>query len=292
MTAAYCLALVAGIMAGPVAASLLARAVPSAANGADVLLAAATASVRATFAPVRRAGSHGRDPTAVERRRLRVAGAMAGGAAGWAIAGGWVALVASVGVAWWLPRAAAERRARYGRRVEAGATSAALSVAGALAGGGSIRAAISSAARELDGPIAVELRRTAVELEAGAALDPALEGLAARAPSRSIRLIAAAVQLQRRSGGDLAALLRRIAVSLEDEARAAEEANAATAQARVTTAMVLGLPPAGMVLAELASPGLLGRMLGSPLGASLVFLALGLQVAGALAVRRLARVGR
>jgi tight adherence protein B len=189
-----------------------------------------------------------------------------------------------------LPRVAMWRRARYGRRVEAGAAAAALSISGALAGGGSIRAAVASAAHELDGPIALELRRTAVELEAGASLDVALDGLVTRAPSPSIVLIAAAVQLQRRSGGDLAALLRRIAASLEDEHRAAEEANAATAQARVTSAMVLALPPAGVGLAELASPGLLGRMLGSPLGASLVLAALGLQAIGALAVRRMARV--
>jgi tight adherence protein B len=259
-------------------------------NGTDSLVARTTGAVQTTLAPLRRAGSHGRDPTTLEQRRLRVAGAMAGGAAGWLIAGGWVAIVAGLAVALSLPRLAAWRRARYGLHVEAGAASAALALAGALAGGGSIRTAISSAAHELGGPIAVELRRTAVELEAGATLDAALDGLAARAQSRSIATIAAAVQLQRRSGGDLAALLRRIAVSLEDEARTTEEANAATAQARVTSALVLALPPAGMGFAELASPGLLGRMLGSQVGALLVIVAVGLQVVGAVAVRRLARI--
>jgi tight adherence protein B len=163
-------------------------------------------------------------------------------------------------------------------------------MSGALAGGGSIRAAIAAAANELDGPIAIELRRTAVELEAGASLDAALDSLVARAPSRSMVLITAAVQLQRRSGGDLAALLRRIASSVEDEHRAAEEANAATAQARATSMMVLALPPAGIALAEVASPGLIGRMLGSPIGVSLVIAASVLQAVGAVAVKRLARI--
>jgi tight adherence protein B len=144
---------------------------------------------------------------------------------------------------------------------------------------------------ELEGPISVELRRTAVELEAGARLDAALDGLVDRAPSPGIVLLAAAVQLQRRSGGDLAALLRRLARSLEHERRAAEEANAATAQARVTSTMVLALPPAGMVLAELASPGLIGRMLGSAIGMTLLALAVALQLGGAVLVRRLTRVG-
>ena len=41
-------------------------------------------------------------------------------------------------------------------------------------------------------------------------------------------------------------------------------------QARVTSMMVLALPPAGIAFAEVASPGLVGRMLGSPIGVSLV----------------------
>ena len=244
-----------------------------------------------TFAPLRRAASHGQNPSAVERRRLGVAGAVAGAGAGWIVGGGGAAFVAGIAGALLLPRVATWRRARYGRRVEAGAAGAALSMSGALAGGGSIRAAIAAAANELDGPIAIELRRTAVELEAGASLDAALDNLIARAPSRSMLLITAAVQLQRRSGGDLAALLRRIASSVEDEHRAAEEANAATAQARVTSMMVLALPPAGIALAEVASPGLVGRMVGSPIGVSLVIAASALQAVGAVAVRRLARIG-
>jgi tight adherence protein B len=289
---AYGLSLVAGALAGPVAVSALDRAASSLGRPADSLMVRGFALIQATLVPLRRAGSHGSDPSGVERRRLRVAGAIGGGCAGWALVGGWVAFAASMAAALSVPRVATWRRARYAGRVEAGAAPAALSIAGALAGGGSIRAAIAAAVHELDGPISIELRRTALELETGASLDRALDGLVARAPSRSIILIAAAVQLQRRSGGDLAALLRRIAASLEDERRAAEEANAATAQARVTSVIVLALPPAGMALAELASPGLLGRMLDSPLGAALVIFALGLQVAGALAVRRLARVSR
>jgi tight adherence protein B len=288
--AAYLLTATAGALAGPPLVWMLARAAPAVAGHADRLIVQGLALVDTTLEPLQRAGSHGNDPSAVERRRLRLAGAVAGGCAGWAVAGRGLALVAAIAAAVSLPRVAMWRRARYGRRVEAGAAAAALSISGALAGGGSIRAAIAAAARELEGPVSVELSRAAVELDSGASLDAALDGLVGRAPSRAIGLIAAAIQLQRRSGGDLAALLRRIASSLEDERRGVEEAHAATAQARVTALMVLALPPLGVALAELASPGLVGQMLGSQVGASLVAAALVFQVAGALAVRRLARV--
>ena len=286
----YLLAITAGGLAGPLVFALLAHAAPAAISTVEGLAMDALALARATLAPLRRAASHGRDPSAGERHRLRIAGALAGACAGWAVGGARMALAGCMGGAFGLPRVASWRRARYGRRVEAGVGAAALSISGALGGGASIRAAIGAAAHELEGPISIELRRTAAALETGATLDAALEGLATRAPSRSMVLVAAGIQLQRRSGGDLAALLRRTAASIEDEHRAEEEARAATAQARVTSAMVLALPPAGIGLAELASPGLLGRMLASGLGASLVIAALGLQAGGALAVRRLARI--
>lgn len=289
--AAHGLSLVAGALVGPVALSVLARGAPLVTRAMDSAIERAAGLIGKTVLPLRRAGSHGQDPSDLERRRLRVAGGLAGGCLGWVFAGWWFAAGAGMAAALWLPRVAMWRRERYGRRVEAGVASAALSISASLSGGSSVRAAIASAANELDGPIAIELRRTAVELGAGASLDAALDGLVGRAPSRSIVRMAAAIQLQRRSGGDLASLLRRIAASLEDDRRATEEANAATAQARVTSVMVLALPPAGMALAELASPGLLGRMLASQLGASLVILALGFQAAGALAIRRLARIG-
>ena len=285
------LALLAGALAGPPAVATLVRALERFADSGRRAIARMGLTIDATVAPLRLAASHGHDPSRAERRRLRMAGAAAGLVAGWALGGSRAAVAGALAGALALPRTATWRRARYARRVAAGAGPAAQAMAGALTGGGSIRAAIGAAAGELEGPIAVELRRTAVELEAGARLDAALDGLVDRAPSPGIVLLAAAVQLQRRSGGDLAALLRRLARSLEQERRAAEEADAATAQARMTSTLVLVMPVAAMVLAELASPGLIGRMLGSGLGATLIAVALGLELGGAILVRRLARLG-
>ena len=286
----YLLAAAAGAFCGPAFVLSLRLAGPIAKSALNRLFVLASGFVDSTLAPVRRAGSHGRDPSAPERMRMRWGGMLAGGCTGWAGAGWRGAVVGGLAGAFAAPRAATARRLRYGRRVEAGAGAAALAIAGALAGGSSVRSAIGAAARELDGPVSIELGRVAVQLEAGASLELALDGLVSRAPSRSVSLIAAAIQMQRRSGGDLAALLRRIASSLEDERRAAEEAAAATAQARATSVLVVALPPAGLALAELASPGLATRMIGSPLGASLVTAAFALQVVGTLTVRRLARV--
>jgi tight adherence protein B len=95
--------------------------------------------------------------------------------------------------------------------------------------------------------------------------------------------------LQRRAGGDLASLLRGCARAFEDEARLLGEVRAATAQARFTGTVVVLLPLGGAGLAELASPGFVGRLAAFPLAAWLVGMAIAMQVAAAFAIRKLAR---
>jgi tight adherence protein B len=142
----------------------------------------------------------------------------------------------------------------------------------------------------VSGAAGVELRRCAAELELGLPVDEALERLRAKAGSRRYDTLVAACLLQRRAGGDLALLLRDCARSFEDEARLLGDARAATAQARFTGLVVVLLPLGGALLAELARPGLLAALAGSPMTAWLTGLALALQLAAAVWIRRLASV--
>jgi tight adherence protein B len=186
----------------------------------------------------------------------------------------------------------AARRRRYGQRLDAGAASAARAIADAISAGSSLRAAVSVAAQRLGGPIGEEFRRTAWELDVGAGTDAALERLRSRSASRAVALIVAAMQIQRRSGGDLAQVLRSVATALEQDRQVIGEADAATAQARFTALVVVALPVCGIALGALASPGLPARMTGSPVGAGLLLTSLALQLTGALLIRRLARPWR
>jgi tight adherence protein B len=123
----------------------------------------------------------------------------------------------------------------------------------------------------------------------GAETETSLERLRTRARSRRVDLIVAAVRIQRRSGGSLATLLRGIATTLEDQDRLDAEVRAATAQARFTSIVVLLLPLAGLLLAELAAPGSTGGMTASTAGAWLLGAAAVLQLSGLLLIRRLTR---
>jgi len=247
-------------------------------------------AVSALADTVVRAGREGRDPGALERRRLLVAGALTALAAGTLIAGPRAGVVAAVAGPFVLSRLLHTRRERYRLAVEEGAAEIAIALSDALAGGRSLRGAIGAAARSLAGPPGRELRRVHAELELGARTEDALESMRARIRGHGIDTIVAAALLQREAGGDLARLLRDCARAADDAVRLQREARAATAQARFTGLIVVLLPLGGAVLAELASPGYVRGLASSFLTAWLAGLAIGLQVVAAVLIRRLARV--
>jgi tight adherence protein B len=247
--------------------------------------------VRALAETVARVGREGRDPGALERRRLLVAAGAAGLVVGYVVFGPGLGLALGAGAPWVASRALRARRERHRRSVDAGAAAVATALADALAGGHSLRGAIAEAGRGgVPGAAGRELRRLAGELALGSRTDDALEAFRARVGSQRIDTLVAACLLQRRAGGDLARLLRDCAHAFEDHARVLDEARTATAQARFTGVVVVLLPLGGALLAELASPGYLRGLAGSFLTLWLGGLALGLQVVAAVLIRRLARV--
>jgi tight adherence protein B len=239
---------------------------------------------------VTRLGREGRDPAAAERRRLLLAGAVLAFVAGAALAGPVAGLVVAAAGPGAVARGLRARRERYRRAVDRDAASLAVALGDALGGGHSLRGAVEEAATALPGAAGHELRRAAAELRAGARTDQALEAMRARSRSARLDTIVAACLLQRRAGGDLARLLRQCARAFEDQVRAEDELRAATAQARFTGLLVVLLPLGGAVLAELASPGWFAGLWSSFLTAWLVGIALALQVAAAVLIRRLGRV--
>ncbi len=265
-------------LAGVVSAALLARG--------PRWLRALAALVEALV----RVGREGRDPGALERRRLLIGGAAVAFAAGLVTFGLLAGLAFAAAGPLVVARVLAARRRRYRAAVDAGVPEMAVAIADALAGGCSLRAALGEAASGVGGAAGHELRRTAAELEAGAATDGALEAMRGRARSPGMETLVAACLLQRRAGGDLARLLREGARALEDQARLEDEVRAATAQARFTALIVVLLPLGGALLTELASPGWFAGLWSSFLTAWLVGIALVLQAVAAVLMKGLARV--
>lgn len=264
---------------GVVTAREAARATPAAARW-----------LRLALEPLARAGREGYAPSRLERRRLAALGAAAAVLGGWLVGGAAVALplaVAGPALAAW---AISSRRRRYRQAVERALPAVAIAVADSLTAGRSLRASLPAAAASLDGPAAVELAGLGAELDLGAPIVDAIEAWRRRLRSPRVDAFAAALLSQRLAGGDLAGLLRRFAEGAAERDRAAEDARAATSQARFTGLLVVAMPSGAALFAELVEPGFLAGLLASPVSASLLALAAALQVVGFIAIRRLARM--
>jgi tight adherence protein B len=249
-------------------------------------VAAAAARV---LEPLARVGREGREPTAPERRRLWAVAAAALLAAGWLVGGVALGVLAALAGPAAVVAVVRARRRRWREELRRAAPGCARTMADALGAGRSIRTAIADAAASAEGAAAHELRTAARALALGEPTETVLVRLRHRAHSHAWDTLTAAVLLQRDAGGDLAALLRELAASGEAADRAERDARAATAQARFTAWLVLGLPLAAAVVAELAAPGFAASLVGNPLSAWLAALAALLQLAALGCISRLAR---
>jgi tight adherence protein B len=247
------------------------------------------AALTRALEPLVRAGREGRAATAPERRRLALLATAALAGAGWLLGGPLIAVVAGVAGPALVVAALRARRRRYAAGLRRGAAGAARALADAVGAGHSIRGAIGAAAGGIAGPAGHELRAAARALALGDPTAAVLERLRRRAADPAWDAIVAGILLQRDAGGDLAALLRDQAAALEAADRIEREARTATAQARFTARLVLLLPIGAALLAELASPGVIGGVLAHPISVWLVAMAAFLQLTAIAAVARLAR---
>ena len=245
------------------------------------------AAVARLLEPLERAGREGRVPTLPERRRLWAVAGAALLAAGWLVGGvavGFMTALAGPAAVVAVTRA---RRRRWREELRRAAPACARTMADALGAGRSIRSAIIDAAAAAEGAAAHELGTAARALAVGEPTDAVLVRLRARAGSHAWDTLTAAVLLQRDAGGDLATLLRELAAAGEAADRAERDARAATAQARFTAWLVLGLPLAGAVVTELSSPGFAASLIANPLSAWFAILAVLLQVTALVCIGRL-----
>jgi tight adherence protein B len=153
--------------------------------------------------------------------------------------------------------------------------------------GRSLSQAIAEAGADLPAPASAVLARAAGSIALGSSSAAALAELGSSAGAVQLR---AAVEMQARSGGDLALLLDRMAVSIRDRAAARRDAEVATAQARATGRMVSVLPVAALGMLWLADPVAMGLLLSSPLGWAAVALSAALSALGHVLIARIATV--
>jgi tight adherence protein B len=239
--------------------------------------------------PLSRIGREGYVPSAKEQRRLALLGSCGIAGAVVLLAGfGPLAIAAAAGP-WCVGALVARRREGYRRAVERSVPDIASAIADAISGGHSVRGALAAAASSLEGPSSAELARVAADLELGASTADTLGAMRGRVRSERVDSLATALLSQQVAGGDVAALMRRLAMAAAERDRVDDEARAATTQARFTGLLVVALPAGAGLFAELLQPGFISRVLGEPASAAMLVGAAGLQLVGFVVIRRLGR---
>jgi len=240
-------------------------------------------------------GAHGRTesgerPPRVHIEARAVLSALAGGCVGLMVAGPPGALTGSAG-------ALAIRRihGRRGRKALADRRDEQLadaigSLTAAVRSGMSVPQGIAYAMGEAGSPVRAELGRVVADIEIGVPLGEAIDAWAERSMSRDVQLVAGALDLHRRSGGDLPSVLDQVTATIRERVAVGREVRALTAQARLS-GWILGVLPIGFfAFLWLTSRRDIEGALGTPAGLASVLLGLGLELGAFFWIRSLLEV--
>lgn len=215
-------------------------------------------------------------------------------AAGASVAGFWLAgpVGAFGGVvgAEVLRRGALARRRRRGRAQMDDQVGEALStLSAAVRAGLSVRRALDEAHRAADSPLRDVLARAVDRLRMGQPLEAALEELNRGVGSSDAALVAALLDVHRRTGGDLPALLDEVGGIVEHRIEARRQIRSLTSQGRASGAVLAVLPIAFVGLLSGTGGDGLGAFYRTMPGAALLMAGLVCELLGFAWIRHIIR---
>jgi|SRR5579862_216924 len=160
----------------------------------------------------------------------------------------------------------------------------------AIRAGHSFNSALGMTARESLEPIRGEFRQCFDEQNFGLDLRTSLANLEHRVPLPDIRIMVAAILIQRETGGNLTEILERCAYLVREEFRLQRQVRVHTAQGRLTGWILSILPPVLGLLLYLVNPSHMGLLWTRDAGIKMMYGAAIMTTVGALIIRKIVRV--
>jgi len=134
------------------------------------------------------------------------------------------------------------------------------------------------------------MRKCFDEQNFGVDLRTALLNLTERAPIQDFRIFVAAVLIQKESGGNLAEVLEKVAQTTRERFRLKKQVSVHTAQGRMTGWILSLLPVLLGVGMYLLNPDGMSVLWKRPLGLKMLYTAAGMEVVGALIIRKIVAI--
>ena len=144
--------------------------------------------------------------------------------------------------------------------------------------------------REFQEPLAGEFRRTFEEHNLGLPLDVALQKLAKRVPLLDVHFFVSAVLLQKRTGGNLAEILDKLAYVIRERFKLRGRIRAISAHGRMTGIALSCIPAGVAVLMFYTNPDYVRFFFLDDVGNIMLGCALALQIIGYVVMRQITKI--
>jgi tight adherence protein B len=160
----------------------------------------------------------------------------------------------------------------------------------ALRAGHSLAAGMHVVAEEMPLPIADEFNRVYEEQNLGIPVEDSLKNMCERVPNLDLRFFVTSVLVQRQTGGDLAEILDKIGYVIRERFRILGQVKALTAEGRLSGVVLIALPFVLFLLMLYIKYDYIEKLWTHPLGVKMAMAALGLQLLGALVIRKIVNI--
>lgn len=148
--------------------------------------------------------------------------------------------------------------------------------------------ALREASAQVNGPLGYEVGRFLDAVAFGADFEDALGELRERLKSDDFEVVATALEVQRRTGGNLAEILQGVSETIRDRQAFHQELRTLTSRERFSAIIVAAFPIVLAVSLAALMPDVFGRLFTDPVGQIVLGIALGLDLLGYIVARRVA----
>ncbi|MCG8587302.1 MAG: type II secretion system F family protein [Pirellulales bacterium] len=163
-------------------------------------------------------------------------------------------------------------------------------IARALRSGHSLAAAFDLVGQEVADPLGTEFLRVFEEQNLGIPLDEAMNDLTDRVPNLDLKFFTTAIILQRQTGGDLAEILDKLSNLIRERFKIWGQVQALTGEGRLSGVILLALPPLLFLAIYYLNPDYVMVLFEDELGKKMLLGAIGMQVLGALVIRKIVNI--
>jgi tight adherence protein B len=143
------------------------------------------------------------------------------------------------------------------------------------------------AARQMDPPISLELRRMLRDANLGLSAEDALNAMGDRIDSKDLEMVLTAINIQRAVGGNLSEILDKVAFTMRERERIRGEITTLTAQQRMTGIVIGGLPVFMFVLFMIMNPAYMGLLFTEMMGRMMLVGSVLLEVMGYFSIKKI-----